>query len=101
MAMNVSGRWQAQQTNGFLVTFDLQQDGTGLQGTATAGGNSGTGRGQVDDTRFLFTVDWNGPSKGEYNGTFGLDGRLSGHTFDLSNPGSQAGWVGLKEFRPQ
>jgi hypothetical protein len=98
MAFDVSGRWQAKQTNGPLVTFDMQQDGETLHGTAAFDGNSGTGRGRVAGNGFLFTVDWNGPSVGEYNGTFGLDGRLTGHTFDLSDPASQAGWVSLREF---
>ena len=42
---------------------------------------------------FVYTVDWNNNGRGgQYSGTFDGEGRLSGVTFDIDNPGSQATW---------
>ena len=99
----VSGKWKIQQTNGFTVEFNLQQNGRSLGGSAAVqGGASGTIReGQVTDTQFFVIVDWPGEHDGEYHGTFGPNGRLTGQTFDLADRNSHAGWFSLKQFGPQ
>jgi hypothetical protein len=58
----------------------------------------GNGNGEVSDSQFLFTITWNNGTKGQYNGNFGLSGRLTGITFDLNHPEVQATWHISKEF---
>jgi hypothetical protein len=103
---NVSGEWRLFQNNGWIVDFDLNQNGTLLSGDAdtkpAAGGTSIDGdieSGSVSGNLFTLTIKWKNGPKGQYNGTFGADGRLSGQTFDLANPLSQALWVSGKTFR--
>ncbi|GJE42064.1 hypothetical protein [Methylobacterium soli] len=100
MSKNVGGNWNAVQSNGPIVNFRLQQNDDRLQGVGTHsnGSVSGTGNGSVSDTGFLFVIDWSNGSKGEYNGSFGLDGRLTGITFDRNQPDSQATWHSTKVF---
>jgi hypothetical protein len=97
MARDVSGSWEIQQSNmpdGPRVRFNIQQIGTTIIGGASFGGTSGSGIGQVGDNSFLYTVTWSGgESVGEYTGTFQPNGRLSGFSFDIKNPASQATWV--------
>ena len=102
---DVSGEWRVFQNNGWIVDLDMNQDGTQLGGDAdthpAAGGGSTDGdivSGSVSGNQFTMTINWaNGP-RGQYNGTFGADGRLSGHSFDLANPLSQALWVSEGTF---
>jgi hypothetical protein len=47
---------------------------------------------------FEFRADWPNQTKGQYSGRFDPTGRLSGITFDLANPGSQATWFRRDEF---
>jgi hypothetical protein len=86
-----------------VLTFDLNQTGTTLTGTATVtpgipGGSAGTGEGSVSDTGFVFTVNWPGSGKAEYNATVGPNGRLIGVTFDLDHPSVNATWFSLGGF---
>ena len=46
----------------------------------------------MDERGIVVTVTWSNGSVGEYNGTLGLDGRLSGHTFDVRHRENQATW---------
>ena len=61
------------------------------------------GKGFVVGDRFSFVIDWTSGSRGEYDGPFTDDGtglgRLSGVTFDLTNPQSQATWFSERFFR--
>ncbi|MBG0832446.1 hypothetical protein HS041_32590 [Planomonospora sp. ID67723] len=85
--------WVAYQTNGYAVTFTLQRrDVFLLTGTARYNGAEGQVSGRVQGDRIVMTVSWNPDSVGEYNGSFGVDGRLSGHCFDQRHPESQATW---------
>ena len=75
--------------------FDIVQEADGsLRGSGRiVGGREANGSGQLTGNAFLFTVDWNNNGKGgQYSGTFDGEGRLSGVTFDIDNPGSQATW---------
>jgi hypothetical protein len=99
--MNVKGTWIAHQSNGANVTFNLDRQDLLLTGSASVspgGAQSQTLNGRISDTQFLVTVKWNANSTGEYNGTFGIDGRLTGHTFDVNNPSSQAFWFSDRGF---
>ncbi|MDH6128260.1 hypothetical protein [Kitasatospora sp. GP82] len=97
---NAGGTWQLHQSNGFAVTLDVTQDGSGrLYGTASAGGTVGTiEEGSVDGASIFFTIGWSNGSKGRYTGSLGPDRRLSGTTFDLNNPSSQATWFTDRTF---
>ncbi|MFJ9115801.1 hypothetical protein [Streptomyces sp. NPDC102394] len=101
---DVHGEWSLHQSNGFKTTFNIQQNGTSLTGSASAAGMAGTGRGRVQGDSFIFTVDWNpaGDEKGplgEYSGTFNLDGRITGVTVDLNHATSQAFWSSDATFK--
>jgi hypothetical protein len=102
MARDVSNNWTIVQSNGFRVEFDIVQDSrTGdLHGSGRViGGREANGRGRVDDHSFIYTVDWNNNGRGgQYSGTFGPDGRLTGVTVDLDNPTSQATWFSETTF---
>jgi hypothetical protein len=93
--MNVAGKWTITQSNGFTVTFDMNQDPDGtLRGSATQqNGFQAGGEGRLAGDSFVFTVDWNNNgSGGRYEGHFDPQGHLSGTTFDLAHPQSQATW---------
>ena len=97
---DVSGNWDAHQSNGFIVNFDIQQTGTMLRGVATHSGGSvrGTVEGSVHNNQFRVSVRWNNGTIGEYNGTFNSTGRITGMTFDGNHPGSQATWASFQTF---
>jgi hypothetical protein len=110
----VRGQWVAIQSNGWQVTFDLEQtDGTvGVSGQATARHPThskvmkGAGSGMVSPGhvtsghQFHFEVSWDGDGgRATYVGTFGLDKRLTGVTFPPGNAGAQASWFSDRTFR--
>ena len=98
---NVKGAWEARQSSGHVVSFQIQQSGTEIQGIGSHSGGkvTGTGEGSVHGNHFVFTVDWSNGSIGEYNGTFNSIGRITGVTFDVNHPQHQATWVSSKTFR--
>lgn len=100
-------RWSAIQSNGWIVIFDLVQEGTQLRGDAravpTEGGAVTDGDvelgGRVQGNSFMVVVAWEDGVRGKYRGVRGPDGRLRGGTVDLSNSGAaSARWVGDKTF---
>ena len=95
MARDINGQWKITQSNGFELMFDIVQepDGT-LRGSGqVVGGREANASGQLNGNAFVYTIDWNNNGRGgQYSGTFNDEGRLSGVTFDLDNPGSQATW---------
>jgi len=103
-----SGAWTANQSNGFGTRFNLDQTDNGqLSGDASAfplgGGDEMFGTVDSDGSlvrgdRVQIVVDWNQGSRGKYVGGFDFSGRLSGQTFDLANPQSQANWFSDKLF---
>jgi hypothetical protein len=95
MARNINGQWTITQSNGFEVVFDIVQAPNGdLRGSGrVVGGREANGRGKLSGDSFVFTVDWNGNGRGgRYSGQFDPAGHLSGVTFDLDHPTSQATW---------
>lgn len=99
-AFDVSGKWDAYQSNGFVTHFDIQQSGTELRGIGNHSGNvNGRGEGSVDGSQFLFTVTWDNGTIGEYSGTFNKIGRITGVGFDKAHPESQATWYSSVTFR--
>ncbi|GHI40660.1 hypothetical protein [Streptomyces violascens] len=96
------GTWMLYQSNGPVVTLNLTQDGSGqLYGSASCCGSVvGTIEygAAVDGTSISFTIAWSNGSRGRYTGSLGADRRLSGFTFDLNNPSSQATWSTSRVF---
>lgn len=106
MAHDVDGVWEIVQSNGFLVRVDIAQprDPSGnladgdLHGAAKEVGAGGVDlveanlSGALRGDSFEFTADWPNGTKGQYSGNFDPGGNLSGVTFDLANPTSQATW---------
>jgi hypothetical protein len=99
---DVQGQWDAQQTNNFVVHFDIKPrrpDGS-FVGTASHsnGAVRGAGFGSVRDDQFLFTVTWSNGTEGAYNGAFDAQGVIRGATFDVLHPEVFAGWQSLVSF---
>jgi len=105
MAHDVDGIWELVQSNGFGVRVDIAQaqDASGLadgdlHGAAKELDPSGTELAEANLSRALhsdsveFTVAWPNGTQGQYSGTFDAGGHLSGVTFDIANPTSQATW---------
>ncbi len=99
---DISGKWDAIQTNGFVAKFDMgrprQEDGA-FSGTGTHSNGSvvGAGFGQVQGDEFRFRINWSNGTSGAYNGVF-LQGVVNGSTFDINNPEVFAGWKSSKAF---
>jgi hypothetical protein len=106
MAHNVDGIWELVQSNGFGVQVDIVQsrdaggalaDGA-LRGAAKELNSAGTElaeanlSGALSGNSFEFTVAWPNGSEGQYSGSFDAVGHLSGVTFDVAHPTSQATW---------
>ena len=102
---DVSGQWNAFQGNATVVKFDLQQTGTNLQGVASfnsaSGAESGTVKGSVSGIRFQVTVKWSDRKKGEYDGMFNINGRITGLAFNVDAAFEQATWRSDKTFMLQ
>ena len=95
MARDINGQWRITQSNGFELMFYIVQESDGRLHWSgqIIGGMEANGSGQLDGNAFVYTVDWNNNGRGgQYSGTFDAEGRLSGVTFDIDNPGSQATW---------
>jgi hypothetical protein len=106
MAHNVDGIWELVQSNAFRVRVDIAQsrdpsgalaDG-GLHGAAKELNPAGVElaeanlSGALNGSSFEFTVAWPNGSTGQYTGNFDAGGHLSGVTFDVAHPTSQATW---------
>jgi hypothetical protein len=105
MAHDVDGIWDLVQSNGFTVRVDIVQprgpggltDGE-LHGAAKQVGAGGVDlaeanlSGALSGNSFEFVVAWPNGSKGQYSGNFDAGGNLSGVTFDIAHPESQATW---------
>ena len=98
----VAGRWDAHQSNGFHVIFEIGQhpdDGQDLVGSATLDdGTTGGGSGRVEGDEFHFRVEWPNGSVGVYDGRFNAEGVISGVSFDETHPESQATWFSGANF---
>jgi hypothetical protein len=100
--LQVGGRWEIVQDNGFRVLIDVRQDQDRLSAFASHSNGSvqsTDARGFVRGPEFEMTITWNNGTKGLYTGTFSHGpftapplGFLKGHTRDLNNPGSQTTW---------
>ena len=100
---DLSGNWQAIQSNGYKPQFSLTQKGTELQGsvryskvepncakTATCPIITGSADGSIRGGAFNLNVYWKDGKIGVYSGTVGPQGRLLGNTYDQKTPTSTA-----------
>ncbi|MFB6615025.1 hypothetical protein ACIGFK_39140 [Streptomyces sp. NPDC085524] len=96
---NASGVYDIYQSNA-TVRVDFSQDADGrLFGSVRSGNTVGNVReGAVDGQQIYFVIAWSHGPVGRYTGTRGPDGRLSGTTYDLTNPSSQATWRTERRF---
>ncbi|MEU5979282.1 hypothetical protein [Streptomyces sp. NPDC047315] len=95
------GTWQLHQSNGQVVTVNVTQDSIGrLYGSAYSGSTSATIEygALVDGTSINFNLSWSNGARGRYTGHLAADRRLSGHTYDLNRPTSQASWATTRFF---
>ena len=81
-----------------VPTSTLTQNGSELSGTAQTSHGldedfSQELDGTVSDTNFALNITWP-QARGRYEGTFQPDGTLTGVTFDVQHPSSQATWFG-------
>jgi hypothetical protein len=98
--LSADGRWTLYQSNRATVTMNLEQASNGrIYGSARSGGNTGTVKqGLVDGNTIFFVIEWWGGPRGRYDGRLGPDRRLSGTTYDLAHPTSQASWFTRSTF---
>ncbi|GAA2285133.1 hypothetical protein GCM10010402_48340 [Actinomadura luteofluorescens] len=99
-AFNASGIYTIFQSRGGNVQVNVTQDGAGrLFGSAVYGSTAGTiEAGSVDGFTIFFIIGWFNGTRGRYDGSLGGDRRLSGITFDLNHPSSQATWSTTRTF---
>jgi len=100
----VGGNWQAIQGNGFVADFaiDREQDNgfsiLEAQASHSGGSVTGEGQGKVQGRDFHLRIGWDNGTAGVYNGTFGLDGSLTGVTFDELHPDNVTSWHSSRQF---
>ena len=100
--MDVSGRWDIVQSNGFRVPINVTQNGDQITATASHSNGQVMSReatGVVRGPEFDMIITWANGTRGHYTATFKRghfdsppNGFLDGVTKDLTNPGSQATW---------
>lgn len=104
---NFAGTWSMRQSNGYVVTVVLKQNGRDITGTASYNaGRSGIARGVVSGKvwrtngvtwqstvdNFQIEIQWNGPV-GVYKGTVSwAEGLLNGETYQKDRPSARASW---------
>lgn len=96
---NVSGTWSISQSNGFSITFMLQQKHDALTGTADNGSGPVPVVGTLHDNQLAMTVSWASGGAGRYTATMSPSGQLiEGFTQNLSMPSSTATWSTVDQF---
>ena len=94
----VAGDWQLAQSNGPTVNLRVVQVGNQLFGDAQYARTTGVIRnGRINERALSFTINWRSGPIGEYVGGV-RDGRMSGRTFDIRTPRSQATWFVTRTF---
>jgi hypothetical protein len=94
------------QTNGTVVTADLQQTDTGIQGSAhytvdhddglfqghNYYGVGGSVDGTLNGDSLDITIYWTNQTTGVYTGRINPQGRITGSTYDALHPQTMANW---------
>ncbi len=99
MSNSIAGEWTLAQSNGYTVKMTIfPQDNGGYLGNAEVVGGGPHMIATADDLSFngvglSFKVKWpNGGAIGQYIGQYDGSGNLTGVTFDVAHPNSQATW---------
>ncbi|OJF79723.1 hypothetical protein [Nocardia seriolae] len=98
MPRDVRGNWDLHQGNGFTLHMEIaDEDGEGsFDGRVNVHGKAGfTGLADTRATDDELTFQM---GNGRYTGRFDFQGRLTGVTFDVAHPQSQATWWADKLF---
>ena len=96
--LTVTGTWNVAQSNipGVPFTFQLQQTGTAVSGTATydtgSGPVTGTVSGTEQNNQFDVIITWSATSAGHYTATVAPGQMTNGNTYDVDQPSSTATW---------
>jgi hypothetical protein len=97
---NVSGTWSISQSNGFSITFIVQQKQEALTGTADNGSGPVPVVGTMHNNQLAMTVSWASGGAGRYTATMSPSGLLiEGFTQNLSMPSSTATWNTAEQFK--
>ena len=108
-AFSYSGTWSLRQSNGFVVTMVLTQNGREITGTASYNaGRNGIARGVVNGKawqqkgasgwtsnvdHFQVEIAWNG-AVGVYKASASwVEGYLNGETYQKDKPSARASWT--------
>jgi len=96
---NVSGTWSISQSNGFYITFIVQEKQDVLTGTADNGSGPVPMVGTLRANELAMTVSWASGGAGRYTATMSPSGQLTeGFTQNLSMPSSTATWNTVAQF---
>jgi hypothetical protein len=96
---DVGGTWSIDQSNGFLITFVLNQARLRVTGTADNGSGPVPVLGTMRDEKLDMTVAWAWGGHGRYTANMTPSGSLNdGFTENLSMPGSTAVWNTTSQF---
>ncbi len=96
---NVSGTWSISQSNGFAITFILQQKHDAVTGTADDGSGPVPVVGTMHANQLAMRVSWASGGAGRYTATMTASGLLiAGFTQNLSMPPSTATWSTARQF---
>jgi len=91
---SVAGQWRLKQDNGPSVDVDLAQAPNGsLTGKAKAEeAVPGNVSGQVSGRKLHFAIAWSNNQTGNYEGSVGADGHLTGTTLDVNDNRIESTW---------
>jgi hypothetical protein len=95
---SIQGKWELAQSNNARVTFDLNQTGNSVTGSAASAGITGTVTGTCNGTSIILDVAWSNGSRGEYIGNIAGNGRACGLSFVVDSPDNQASWFSIYPF---
>jgi hypothetical protein len=106
--IDVGGKWQINQRNGFVVDVSINQVDDQLDAFCTHSNGavrSTEAKGFVAGDSFELTITWDNQTKGQYRGrleegffTSADEGILRGETKDLMHEGSVSGWESNRTF---
>jgi len=100
----IGTEWEIFQGNGYNVSVDIHRDqldgySTFAVSASQSDGSTGSGEGIVKGDDFHMRIQWNNHTAGVYNGRFGLDGSITGVTFDELHPENVATWRSSRQFK--
>lgn len=107
MTSELGGNWQIFQENGYTVGLAIereQKDGFSIldiEAVQSDGTRSkkDEAQGKVEGRQFHMRIGWDNSTAGVYNGTFGLDGSLTGITFDELHQDNVTSWRSSRQFK--